>query len=89
MMSLIIFGFRKTHDKLSRKLFILDLEPSQSFAAEVSYESTPTYTVKKSKPQRVTSEEATTIAKSDSCVGIYGKVEMENGQIVGYGVTVT
>jgi hypothetical protein len=37
---------------------------------------------------RVTPEEATAIAKSDKCVGIFGKVEMENGQVTAYGITV-
>ena len=80
--------FRKTNDKLSRKLFILDVEPSQGFAAEVSYESTPTYTVKKSKPVRVEPSEATAIAKSDKCLGIFGKVEMEGSEVKSYGITV-
>jgi hypothetical protein len=44
--------------------------------------------MRKLKPQRVEPSEALTIAKSDECVGIYGRMEMENGNVVGYGVTV-
>ena len=44
--------------------------------------------MRKLKPQRVEPSEALTIAKYDKCVGIYGRVEMENRNVVGYGVTV-